>query len=79
MRLTDRRIAALKAKAERYEVWEDGRTGLGVRISTVGRKSWVFMYRYGGKARRMGLSTYPAVGLADARVKHANAKATTGI
>ena len=75
MRLTDRGIAALKAKAERYEVWEDGRTGLGVRVSTVGRKSWVFMYRFGGKARRMGLSTYPAVGLADARVKHANAKA----
>ncbi len=75
MRLTDRGIAALKAKAKRYEVWEDGRTGLGVRVSTVGRKSWVFMYRFNGKPRRMTLGTYPAVGIADARVKHARNKA----
>ena len=75
MRLTDRGIAALKPKATRYEAWEDGRTGLGIRVSTVGRKSWIYMYRYGGKPRRMTLGTYPAVGLADAHVKHAKAKA----
>jgi integrase len=74
MRLTDRGIAALKSKSQRYEVWEEGRTGLGVRVSPVGRKSWVFMYRFGGKARRMGLGTYPAVGVAEARMKHAKAK-----
>ena len=75
MKFTDKGIAALKAKAERYEVWEDGRTGLGVRVSPKGRKSWVYMYRFDGKARRMGFGTYPAVGLANARVKHAKAKA----
>lgn len=74
MRLTDRGIAALKSKPHRYEVWEDGRTGLGVRVSPAGRKSWVFMYRFGGKARRMGLGTYPALGVAEARMKHAKAK-----
>ncbi len=74
MRLTDRSIKALKPKAERYEVWEDGRTGLGVRVSPKGRKSWVYMYRFGGKARRMGLGTYPAISLASANVKHAKAK-----
>ncbi len=74
MKLTVRGLDALKPKAERYEVWEDGRTGLGVRVSPAGRKSWVFMYRFNGKARRMGLGTYPAVGLASARVKHAKAK-----
>ncbi len=74
MKLTDRTIKAIKPKPERYEVWEDGRTGLGLRVSPAGRKSWVFMYRFGGKARRMGLGTYPAVGLASARVKHAKAK-----
>ncbi len=47
---------------------EDGRTGLGCRISPKGRKSWVYMYRFGGKARRMGLGTYPVIGLAKARV-----------
>ncbi len=74
MRFTDRSIAALKSKAERYEVWEDGRTGLGCRVSPKGRKSWVYMYRFNGKARRMGLGTYPAIGLAKARVMHAGAK-----
>ena len=75
MRMTDRGIAALKPKAERYEVWEDGRTGFGVRVSPKGRKSWMFMYRFDGRARRMSLGTYPAVSLASARVKHATAKA----
>ncbi len=74
MRFTDRSIAALKPKATLYEVWEDGRTGLGVRVSPKGRKSWNYMYRFNGKARRMTLGTYPAVSLASARVKHASAK-----
>jgi integrase len=74
MRMTDRGIAALKPKIERYEAWEDGRTGLGVRVSPKGRKSFIYMYRFGGKARRMGLGTCPAISLASARVKHANAK-----
>ena len=78
MRFTDRSIAALKPKVERYEIWEDGRTGLGVRISPKGRKSWGYMYRFDSKARRMGFDTYPAVGLASARVKHAKAKALLG-
>ena len=74
MRFTDKGIAALKPKSERYEVWEDGRTGLGVRVTPKGRRSFVHMYRFDGKARRMTLGTYPVVGLASARVKHASAK-----
>ncbi len=70
MRFTDRGIAALKAKTERYEVWEDGRTGLGCRVSPKGRKTFIFMYRFDGRARRMGLGTYPLISLASARVKH---------
>jgi integrase len=72
--MTDRGIAALKVKAERYEVWEDGRTGLGLRVSPKGRKTWVYMYRHGGRARRMGFGTYPSVGLAKARVRHSRAR-----
>ena len=74
MRFTDRSIAALKPRAERYEVWEDGRTGLGTRVSPKGRRSFVYMYRFNGKARRMGLGTYPLISLASARVKHSSAK-----
>ena len=74
MKFTDRSIATFKPKAERYEVWEDGRTGLGVRVSPKGRKSWVYLYRFGGKVRRMGFGVYPTVSLASARVAHAAAK-----
>ena len=74
MRLTDKGVAALRARADRHEVCEDGRTGFGVRVAPSGRKSWLFMYRFAGKARRMTLGTYPGVGLATARVKFAEAK-----
>jgi integrase len=73
MRFTDKGIAALKPKADRYEVWEDGRSGFGVRVAPSGRRSWLYMYRFGGKARRMTLGAYP-VGLASARVMFAEAK-----
>ena len=74
MRFTDRSIASLKPKAARYEAWEDGRTGFGVRVAPIGRKSWVYMYRFDGKARRMTFGPYPRMSLADARVKLAEAK-----
>jgi len=78
MRFTDRSIAALKPKATLYEMWEDGRTGLGVRMSPKGRKSFNYMYRFNGKARRLTLGTYPTLGLASARVKHSKAKELLG-
>ena len=76
MRFTDRSISALKPKAVRYEVWEDGRTGFGVRVSPKGRKTWILMYRFDGKARRMTLGTYPEMSLASANLKVAEAKRT---
>lgn len=74
MRFTDNGIKALKPKAERYEVWESGRTGFGVRVSPKGRKTWIYMYRFGGKARRLTLGAYPALPLSKARIKVAAAK-----
>ena len=78
MRMTDVGIRKLKPKAQRYELWEDGRTGLGVRVSTKGRKTFVYMYWLNGKARRMTLGVYGdgpgQLSLADANVKHAEAK-----
>ena len=74
MRFTDRSIAALKPKAARYEIWEASRTGLGVRVSPAGRRSWIYMYRFEGRPRRMTLGTYPQLSLANARVLHAKAR-----
>ena len=67
MKITDKSIAALKPKAQRYEVW-DGQ-GFGVRVTPRGVKSWIWLYRYGGKPRRLTLGNYPALGLADARLR----------
>jgi integrase len=73
MKLTDYQIKNLKPQAERYEVWE-GKTGFGVRVTPKGNKSFVYMYRFGGKARRLTLGTYPAMTLADAHKAHAEAQ-----
>ncbi len=55
MRFTDRGIAGLKTKDQRYEVWEDGHTGLGLRIGTTGRKSWFFIFGLVTRSRGMKL------------------------
>ena len=39
-----------------------------------GRKSWIFMYRFDGKPRRMTLGVFPLMGLADAGRAIAKAK-----
>ena len=73
MKLTDRSIRALKPAEGRYEKWIDGHKGLGVRVSIEGTKSWVFMYRYQGKLRRMTLGKFPTIGVARANRLHADA------
>lgn len=73
-KLTDRSIAALKPKTARYEVWDEGRKGFGVRVTPRGVKSFVWVYHFAGKPRRLTLGKYPALGLADAGVKLADAK-----
>jgi integrase len=70
-RFTDKFVAALRPKAERYEKWEGG--GFGIRVSPRG-KAWVWVYRHQGRPRRMTLGSYPAMGLADARIKFAEAR-----
>ena len=74
MPFTDRQIAALKPKTERYEVKEPGRTGLGVRVTPRGEKSWTFMYRFAGKQKRMTLGGYPTLSLSRAHKALADAK-----
>lgn len=49
-----------------------GVTGLYLKIEG-GSRAWVFRYVHGGHRRRMGLGSYPLVGLADAREAARNA------
>jgi integrase len=73
MPFTDRQVDALRAKKSRYEIPEPGRTGLALRISPHGIKSWAFRYRYHGAQKRIIFGTYPALSLADVRIKLADA------
>jgi len=73
-KLTDRSLEALRPRAARYEVWDDARKGFGVRITPRGVKSFVWVYHFGGKPRRLTFGTYPRLTLADAGVKLAEAK-----
>ena len=74
MPFTDRQIAALKPKTQRYEKKEPWRTGLGIRITPRGVKTWTFVYRHNGVQRRMVFGKYPKMGVAEAHVALADAR-----
>lgn len=73
MKLTDRQIKNLKPKPERYEIWE-GR-GFGIRVFPSGIKSWVYMYRFDGKAKRITFGNYPKMSVAVAHAAFGKALA----
>ncbi len=67
-KLTDRLLKTLKTEKTLEEHWDQSFPGsFGVRVMKSGRKTFVLMYRTGGRRRRMKLGTYPALGLAKAR------------
>lgn len=77
MKFTDRSIAAIKPKPERFIVWADGGKGFGVRVSPQGKKTFIYMYRFQGRSRMMTLGEYPHIKLAEANEAHAKAWAAS--
>src|ERR1700730_1386305 len=68
MPLTDLHIRHLVADAaRRVEIWDDRVPGFGLRISPSGNKSFVLVYRHGGRPYRKTLGRYPLLPLAEAR------------
>ena len=55
-------------------LYNDG-GGLYLQITKAGNKSWVYRFRIHGRLRTMGLGAYPGLGLKEARLAHAEAKA----
>ena len=74
LRFTDKQIASLKARRGRYEVWDASRPAFGIRVGASGKKSWIFVYHWSGRPRRMTLGQYPRMSLADAGVALAEAR-----
>jgi integrase len=66
--LTDRAVRA--AGAGRHG---DG-DGLHLVVTETGRRKWVLRYQLNGARHDMGLGSYPAVGLSDARIAAADAR-----
>jgi len=63
-RLTARTVESLKEPGR----YGDGkRSGLWFRVTKSGNKGWIFRFMRHGRAREMGLGTYPEVMLAEAR------------
>ena len=65
--LTVRSIEGLKPGRTRYEVFDVLTPGLAIRVTPSGHKSWVLLYRYHGRLRRLTLGRYPDRKLAEAR------------
>lgn len=66
--LTDLVIRKLTPAADqRLEVWDTRLPGFGLRASGTGCKSFILVYRYKGRPRRMTLGRYPLLSLAKAR------------
>lgn len=69
MKFSDRFIRSLKTREKRYDLWEGNSHGLGtlgIRVSPTGRKSWIYFYRFNGRARRLTLGSYPKMSLQQA-------------
>lgn len=71
-KLTDSRVAAARPKEKVYAVSDGG--GLSLRVQTTGSRTWVYVFWFDGKQRRMGLGSYPAVSLAEARRRRDEAR-----
>jgi hypothetical protein len=66
-RLTDTVVKQAPVRAQRYEMAEA--SGLALRVSPNGAKTWVWRYRFEGKQKRLTLGAYPAMSLSDARIR----------
>ena len=65
--LTDRTLRSLKSPVSgQTEIWDSKIPGFGVRVSSRGTKSFVLVYRLGGRTRRMTIGRYPTIPLAEA-------------
>ena len=67
IKLTAKKLEALKPGAVRAEYFDIDLPGLCLRITPDGTKSFSVFYRHAGRVRRYTLGTYPTVTLKDAR------------
>ena len=74
VRLTDRFVASLKPADRRMEYPDSIQTGLALRVTPKGAKSWAVRYWRAGKSVRTTLGSWPETSLAQARELAAEAR-----
>ena len=67
LHLTDAVVRDLPAPTTRTDYFDDVVTGLSLRVTPAGHKSWAFVYKRAGRTHRVTLDGYPAMELAGAR------------
>jgi len=68
MKLTKRSIEALALPAGGYVIhWDEKTSGLGIRVTAAGAKSFIYQRRIEGRTRRMTLDTFPRMSVEGAR------------
>jgi integrase len=70
--LTDTAARTAKPREKLYRMADAA--GLCLEVTPSGSKLWRFRYRFGGKAKMMGLGAYPTVTLAKARERREDAR-----
>ncbi len=70
--LTDIQVKNVKPQEKEITLFDGG--GLHLLVTPSGGKLWRFKYRHQNKAKKMTLGAYPAITLADARVRREDAK-----
>ncbi len=66
--LTAKGVKGIRApKTGREEHFDAALPGFALRITATGHRSWILLYRFNWRPRRLTLASYPAVGLAQAR------------
>lgn len=69
LRLTHKKISGLKPKEKTVNYYDSVESGLILRVTKTGHKSFSYNYRIHGTTRRYTIGTYSGVSLADARNK----------
>lgn len=78
LKLTDRFCASAKVAEglPQSDYFDETMTGLALRVSRGGTKSWTYNFTWAGKRARMTFGTYPATSLGTARTRAEEARAS---
>lgn len=80
-KLTHRFIKGLQSPEKPVEYYDVNESGLILRLSKAGTKTFAYRYRFSGKNRRFTIGKFPALSLSDARasVRELKVKVNNGI